>query len=364
MLKQTKSLMLRSSDLMRDIWFLIICWWRCDNSKKISLIFMSRDRLRYFKYYGSSEGRLQIVVHKSNWLTIGFSDFLFSDTDVEWVFSDIDENVYRVVSKSRVGPINVLSWNGVVEVEDIRRRFPGVFVLSVITNSCHRRILPNFKLKPEPMVISEVEHRIFFAGQLKPPSYFLDGCPLLVDAETLVANAPCFGTMIDIFNYIEDLGKRRSLLEREKDCLRMALASIMREAYLVALDRKFGQRLTLCGPDFDVARFPASKRIAYLPASEVQQMYRTSRVALDFGSQCGCDALYPRSLEILEMNPAALVQVRSKLSTKLFAGTSEPHDFSDVEEMLASISYVMNATDAQYENFAEVIRRNANSLME
>ena len=330
---------------------------------RLSIVFMSRDRLRYFQYYQPSNGRSCLSVHKSNRWTLGLAGYLFSSCDVEWLFSDFDRYLYHLSSRSLSGPIRILSWNGVAEIQDFCANFPGLEIYSVISGVGATRLKPRFVLRTPAVDNSGIQERIFFAGQLKTPAFFLGGCSSPVAAAALVAGAPDLRTMVEIFDYVDEFAQEPNISERDRDFIRMALAAVMREKYLLALHDKFTQLVTLCGPDFDAIRFPMCRRISYLPACDVRHMYRTSSVAVDFGSQCGNEALYPRSLEILESNPAALVQVNSRFSDQLFFGLDTRRDFAGIGEMLSCVEAALWSKPSERAKIATRIRSNANALM-
>jgi hypothetical protein len=149
----------------------------------------------------------------------------------------------------------------------------------------------------------------------------------------------------------------------DKDFIRMALSAVMRDRYLRSLIKEFGSLVTVCGPDFDREKFQQCTRMPYLHASQIREMYQMSNVALDFGSQCSCEALYPRSLEIIEENPAALLQVYSKFSEDIFSGLDTPRWFKSEDEMLVCVDRALSLSDLKVMQVATKVRENVNSLM-
>lgn len=353
----------RLTDQLDDFCRLIIFRFRTKSQVKICVAFMSRDRLRYFKYYRSSDDRNYIVLFKANRWSIALAAKLFSIYDSEWLFSDLDGATYEVAHRILEKPIVLLSWNGVAEIEDFRSKFPRLKVKSVICDVGAIRIKPRFKFQLRKKLNHKGPQRIFFAGQLKDPSFFLTTCSLPLVAQDIVASAPALFTMLDIYSYVNNLAGNMNLTLSDKDFIRMALSAVMRDRYLRSLIKEFGSLVTVCGPDFDREKFQQCTRIPYLHASQIREMYQISNVALDFGSQCSFEALYPRSLEIINENPAALLQVYSKFSEDIFSGVDIPRWFKSEDEMLVCIDRALSLTDLKVMQVAAKVRDNVNSLM-
>lgn len=345
--------------------YVLIAFRLCvKNHIKISLLFMSRDRYRYFKYYKSSISRNSIVLYKANRLSIALAAILFSEYDYECLFSDMDFATHSIAKSLIDAPFMVLSWNGVSEVDDYKRKFPGIRVMSVISGDGAIRLKPSYFFTCHKINHKRERKQIFFAGQLKPPQYFLNSCSSPLLAHDIVLNSPPLFTMPNIFTYVENLNRNKQINISDMDFIRMALAALMREKYLKSIIKEFGTLVTVCGSDFDRMEFQKCNRISNLNASQIKNMYEVSAVALDFGSQCGFEALYPRSLEILDVNPAALMQAHLQDSEKVFFGIDTPRWFKSEDDLLVGIDKALLMTDVEIRHMASTIRNNVNLLME
>ena len=123
----------------------------------------------------------------------------------------------------------------------------------------------------------------------------------------------------------------------------MQLKNLLRFEFIKYVNKHFKDRLIIVGKDWKELGFNA--RVIQYDTNFRKKMYRNN-LCLDFGSKSGCNALYPRTVEILESG-GFLLQATQTGSQTLEQKLNNYESFNSLEEFLIKLNKLLT-TDMNF----------------
>ena len=214
--------------------------------------------------------------------------------------------------------VSVFIWNDELEIEAINasckleiNEFVSFFNLGELLPDSKVSVLKfgnTYSSLPgtKSSKIFNKEGGVFFAGQVNPNLYdnLIQSQQLhhaVNEARELVLQSR---DPFTLFYYGQFWDKFDGMTLTEIVAIRHKVMNEWRLSVFKELVNELGPRLHLMGSDFES---PVFKGARIIPGKEnLSDIYKSSRINLDLGSQCGAEYIYPRTLEILYSNPESL----------------------------------------------------------
>lgn len=218
---------------------------------------------------------------------------------------------------------SVFIWNDELEVETVLESqpsanidFEGFFDFQLLLPSVPIKV-PNFHAITSRQFSHDSsggnnEKKVFFAGQVN--SHFYENLIEKQNLSHVVNHARDFvfdrGGPFELFSDSQFWSSFEFSSLSEKVAVRHKVVNEWRQMILQSFVQDLGPKLYLMGSDFDSDAYKNATKVSQ--GANVLDEYKSSLINVDLGSQCGAAYLYPRTMEILSVNPASLASFERK----------------------------------------------------
>ena len=289
-----------------------------NSESTLRLTVFPKSRLRYIRLFPKNIYEDNLNFSRLN---IQAMNYLYRkvNSDIELcISSDVLINMNEARLKRLSYPfLTAFIWNDELEIEFINSSCKGkVTEFESFFNL--QQLLPDYKVnvidfgntfslpRSQSHEYLDKEGVVFFAGQVNPHLY--DDLIHFQRLERAVSEAREFvvqtGDPFSLFSSGQFWSNFDGLTLTEIVAIRHKVINEWRLSIFKELCIELGSKLHLMGSDFES---PVFKGAIIIPRKEnLSDIYKSSRINLDLGSQCGAEYIYPRTLEILHSNPKSL----------------------------------------------------------
>jgi hypothetical protein len=327
------------------------------SKKIIAISFIPSGRRRYSKFYFRGANVILIELSRFSIVYIYLIKYLLKNNFTYFIFSDVPaRNLLSCNQLIAQKKIFVVSWNGEYDNKEFEKKYSNCEyeTLTLFDSNENTKIEPTKKIFIGIKSVTRgTKRQIFFAGQ----------------AEYSANNEfdyVTFNNIMEIFNYVEGLKNSHQYKEDSLLKIRHHLINRWRSKFISHLVRKHKKNMVLVGPNFLVgSKYLEATIHNEMPYAEILHAYENSRICIDFGSQCGLTALYPRSLEILESNASSLIQTKiNNQANNIFSGIEKFRVFSDFNSLDFICERLLSMSDEDYASEGSKLLENYNGILD
>lgn len=326
-------------------------------SRVIVISFIPSGRRRYSNFYLNIKNPILIELSRFSIIYIHLIKYFFKKSFVYLIFSDAPaKNLILCNQLIAQKKIFIVSWNGEYDNKEFEKKYSSCEyeILTLFDSNNNKKLEPTKKiligLKP---IIKGKKRQIFFAGQVEY-------------SENDKFDHLTFKNLMEIFNYVEEL--KNSFQYKEDDLLKIRhhLINRWRSSFILHLVNKYKKNMVIVGQKFLVtSKYLGATIYNEMTHGEILHAYENSRICIDFGSQCGLNPLYPRSLEIIESNASSLIQTKiNNQSNSIFYGLEKYRIFSDINSLDLICERLLSMNDQDYASEGMKLLENYNKFLD